>query len=133
MSLSEMTYIIVSVYALMTDYVSKLATYIFMTQMLQKLQLPISSLRQDWCAERLHDFFYGDRLICQFVFCRAISPISKQCDGMANFGHVPDKSEGSHSNRLEIDIARCDFEGSTKDLSPYDWQSQRCARHKRTR
>lgn len=43
-------------------------TYILMLQMLQELQFSVCPLRQDGCAEGLHDLLDGDALVGELVF-----------------------------------------------------------------
>ena len=43
-----------------------------MLEMLQKLQLSVCSLGQDWRAERLHDFLYRHGLPSELILRRAV-------------------------------------------------------------
>lgn len=47
------------------------AAYVLMLQMLEQLQLSVCSLRQDWCAERLHYLLHSNRLSCELILGRA--------------------------------------------------------------
>lgn len=42
--------------------------YIFVTEMLEKLQFSIGTLGKDWGAERLHDLLHCHRLPSKLVF-----------------------------------------------------------------
>lgn len=44
--------------------------YIFMLEMLQKLELAISSLRKHGGTEGLHDLLDGHSLSSELIFCR---------------------------------------------------------------
>ena len=48
------------------------SAYVFVPEVLQKLQLSIRTLGEDWSAERLHDLLDSNILVCQLVACRAI-------------------------------------------------------------
>jgi hypothetical protein len=43
---------------------------ILVPEMLEQLQLTISALRQDGCAEGLHDFLHGNGLAGKLIFGR---------------------------------------------------------------
>jgi hypothetical protein len=45
--------------------------YVLMLEMLQQLQLTVCALREDRCAEWLHDLLYSHRLAGELIFCRA--------------------------------------------------------------
>ena len=47
-------------------------SYIFMLEMLQKLQLSVCSLGQDWRAEGLHDLLDRHRLSGELILRRAV-------------------------------------------------------------
>ena len=49
-----------------------------MAEMLQKLQLSVCSLRQDWGTERLHDLLDRNRLAGELVLCGATGKVSGQ-------------------------------------------------------
>lgn len=65
---------------------------ILVANMLEELELSISSLCQDRSGEWLHDLLDGDALTSQLVLCRTY------------------EAECAHSDGLEVDIARCDLE-----------------------
>ena len=48
------------------------ASYILMSQVLEKFQLTVSSLGQNRRAERLHDLLYSNGLSGQLIFGRAL-------------------------------------------------------------
>jgi hypothetical protein len=49
--------------------ISDKTTDIFVSQMLEQLELTISTFRQHWGAERLHDFLHCDSLPSELVLC----------------------------------------------------------------
>lgn len=52
------------------------APYVFVAQMLQKLELAVGSFRENWGAERLHDLLDCHRLAGQLIFCRTEHKLS---------------------------------------------------------
>lgn len=58
-----------------------MGTYIFMSQVLEQLELSIGPLGQDRRAERLHDLLDGDGLVCQLVFGGAAQSVSPRGGG----------------------------------------------------
>lgn len=88
------------------------STDVFMAEMFQQLQLPISALGQHGSAEGLHDLLDRDWLGSQLVFRRTISMASRlahkprdgsSCDTGCN---IPDQSECTHSHWLQFRIPK---------------------------
>lgn len=49
------------------------AAYVFVSQVLEQLELSVGSLRKDRSAKGLHDLLYGDILVRKLVSSRAVS------------------------------------------------------------
>ena len=123
---------------------SQKKTYILMLQVLQKLQFSVCSLRQDGGTERLHDLLNRNILASQLILGGAAqthqySPTTP----IARRGTLPNETEGSHPNRLEIRIPTprsvlrrervvchrvnpsvpgCNLEGGAEDLRAYEFR-----------
>lgn len=76
---------------------------VFVTEMLEQLQLSVGSLGKDRSAERLHNFLDGHSLPGKLVFGRT------------------DETEGAHANRLQVSIPAGYLERRAKDLSAYEF------------
>jgi hypothetical protein len=71
-SLREMTYFSINSMKLEKEAWSSTCAYIFVSEVLQKLQLAICSLCENGSAERFHNFFDSDILVCELISGRAI-------------------------------------------------------------
>jgi hypothetical protein len=70
---------------------------VLVAQVLEKLELTVRPLGEDWGGERLHDLLDRHRGARKLVLGRA------------------DKAEGAHADGLEVDIARRDLEYGAED------------------
>jgi hypothetical protein len=96
-----------------------LKTNILVLQMLEQLQLSISSLGEHRGAERLHDLFDGNILVGELIFGGAASRESlgpTQTDTAQGKSTIPDQAKSSHANRLQVRIPRGNLEGGPKNL-----------------
>jgi hypothetical protein len=48
--------------------------------MFEELQLTVGSLGENWCAEGLHDFLYGNGLAGKLIFGRAVVVYCRQSE-----------------------------------------------------
>lgn len=79
--------------------------YILVLEVLEQLELAVCALREDGCAEGLHDLLHGHRLARELVFCRTAMHFLSESrrisrEGMAHF--LPDEPEGTHADWLAV-------------------------------
>jgi hypothetical protein len=79
--------------------------YILMLEMLQELELTVGPLREDRCAERLHDLLHGDGLSSELVLCGAVPCLVTIINSVSSQDAVPDQSKGTHAHRLQVGIS----------------------------
>lgn len=84
--------------------------YVLMSEVLEQLQLSVSTLGEDRGAERLHDLLDRDRLAGQLVPRRASGKTFRSAMKLSQSAvavpNIPDKPEGTHAHRLQVRIPR---------------------------
>lgn len=80
--------------------------YILVPEMLQQLELSVRSLRKDGGGERFHDLLDRHGLPGKLVLRRAAHCMSAGLPGcrLPSCYRLPDETEGTHANGLEICI-----------------------------
>lgn len=101
---------------------SKGATYVLVTQVLEELQFSVGPLTEYRGRERLHDLFDRDGSSGKLVLGRAVkkgeytSVMVRHPRDLSNRKEdLPDQSESTHTDRLEVDISSGDLKDGTED------------------
>jgi len=74
-----------------------------MSEMLEKLQFTVSSLREDWRAKGLHNLLDRNGLVCELVLRRA------------------NEAKGAHANWLQISVPARYLERRAKNLGTHEF------------
>jgi len=82
-----------------------------MLKVLEQLELTVCTFGEHRCTERLHDLLDGDILVGELIPSRAVvrnRSVFGCRDSCKDRADVPNETESSHANRLEIGVSAQD-------------------------
>jgi len=91
-----------------------------MSEVLQQLQFSVGSLRQDGCAERLHNLLHSDGLICELIFGRAYETECTHAHGL-QVGVPIRRQPRSNCSVLDGPLPARDLKGRTENLRAHEF------------